>query len=477
MIRNEREYRITKAQAKAFAETLAALRQSPAPADVHPLLAQAEVDAVTSQLEDLREQLREYETLRDETAQLSVTSFDDLPTALIKARIARGINQKELAQKIGVAEQQIQRYEATNYKGASIDRINEIVKALNIRVHKSFYLPTSVPTANSLFARADELGIERHFLLSKLLTPQDRATIENADIYADDDAVAFASATSTLDRIFQLPQGAFLGAEPPTLRAGTAQFKLPSRLGKSFTAYTAYAYYLARVVLNAYPAEQARPPADPATFRSGVIEKYGRLALDTVLHYIWDLGIPVLPLHYRGAFHGACWREEHRHVIVLKQRTPSVARWLLDLIHESRHTTQHPNEADFTVVETGDNPLERAKNRDEQEATEFAMSVIFGGRQEELADEAVEEAGGKLEWLKRAAVTVANRRNVDVDAFANYLAYRLSEQGENWWGAATNLQRRDEDPWAVARDIFCQRMDFATMTETDRALLHQALQP
>jgi HTH-type transcriptional regulator/antitoxin HigA len=49
---------------------------------------------------------------------------------LIQARIARGLTQKELTQKMGLKEQQIQRYEASSYAKASLARINQIIKFL-----------------------------------------------------------------------------------------------------------------------------------------------------------------------------------------------------------------------------------------------------------------------------------------------------------------------------------------------------------
>ena len=54
-----------------------------------------------------------------------------LPETLIKARIARGMSQRELAERIGLKEQQIQRYEATNYSSASLSRIRAVVSGLN----------------------------------------------------------------------------------------------------------------------------------------------------------------------------------------------------------------------------------------------------------------------------------------------------------------------------------------------------------
>ena len=54
---------------------------------------------------------------------------------------------------------------------------------------------------------------------------------------------------------------------------------------------------------------------------------------------------------------------------------------------------------------------------------------------------------------------------------AEYLAYRLTQQELNWWGAATNLQDRTGNPWRVARDIALERIDFSRLNPTDRELL------
>ena len=49
------------------------------------------------QLEDLRGELREYETLRKRGVEaVEVTSFEELPESLVKARLAAGLTQKEL---------------------------------------------------------------------------------------------------------------------------------------------------------------------------------------------------------------------------------------------------------------------------------------------------------------------------------------------------------------------------------------------
>ena len=101
---------------------------------MHPLIAKAQEDAVSGQLVDLREELQAYESLKAgkfEVKQLEVVS--DLPTMLISARIAQGMTQKDLAERIGLKEQQIQRYEATDYAKASLARIREVARGLRVK--------------------------------------------------------------------------------------------------------------------------------------------------------------------------------------------------------------------------------------------------------------------------------------------------------------------------------------------------------
>ena len=107
MIKNERQYKITKAQAVRFSNALESLRQHPdADTSLHPLIAKAQEDAISSQLADLESELREYESLKAGEFQWdSLRMVADLPSILIKARIAQGLSQKDLAERIGLKEQ------------------------------------------------------------------------------------------------------------------------------------------------------------------------------------------------------------------------------------------------------------------------------------------------------------------------------------------------------------------------------------
>ena len=65
MIKNERQYWITKIQADRFAKALGELDSETAEGlAMHPLLFKAKKDAAKSQLADLEEELQDYERLK-----------------------------------------------------------------------------------------------------------------------------------------------------------------------------------------------------------------------------------------------------------------------------------------------------------------------------------------------------------------------------------------------------------------------------
>ena len=138
MITNERQYKITRSEADRFRKAISLLASSQAArTDVHPRLLQAEREAMESQLADLQTELAEYERLKSaDLSVITINSFNEFAAGLIKARIASGLSQKALAERLGLKEQQIQRYEATSYAGVSIDRVQAVANALNLRINE-----------------------------------------------------------------------------------------------------------------------------------------------------------------------------------------------------------------------------------------------------------------------------------------------------------------------------------------------------
>lgn len=132
MIKNERQYKITKSQITKFE---AALDELSARSGAKSRLRKLEEDALRSQLDELRNEVEQFEELRSGGPKpIRIESFDALPHALVAARIAAGLSQKELAERLDLKEQQIQRYEATDYCAASLTRLKQVAKALGVNI-------------------------------------------------------------------------------------------------------------------------------------------------------------------------------------------------------------------------------------------------------------------------------------------------------------------------------------------------------
>ena len=235
---------------------------------------------------------------------------------------------------------------------------------------------------------------------------------------------------------------------------------------------------LSLTLLDACKSLKPKPiPSNSRDFRNEVISKYGNLNFESALRYTWDLGIPVLPLNDSKYFHGACWRIDGRNVIALKQKTTSTSRWLYDLLHEVRHAWQHPELENFDIIEGDENfSKEMIRSEDEINSNEFAGDVILNGRADELCRSAIKRASMDVNRLKTKVSQIANEENIDVGALANYTAFRLmNEQRINWWGAATNLQPQDSEPWEIAQQILMEKVNFNVIPEFEREILLNAL--
>ena len=141
MIANDRQYQQTSKKATELERLLASIHDGIAGDDGFRDL---QAEALQSQLDDLRVELAEYDELRSG----SMTTFESptllgLAAALITARMARGWTQANLADALGVAEQQVQRYEASRYAGASLARLGDVATALNVTVSETVVLLAS----------------------------------------------------------------------------------------------------------------------------------------------------------------------------------------------------------------------------------------------------------------------------------------------------------------------------------------------
>lgn len=137
MITNDRQYKIAKAQIQSFQSSLDGFSTtSTSYTNVHPLIIEANRHAIEAQLKDLVADVQEYEALKSGAIIVSeVRNLSDLPKILIKARIANGFTQAELAAMLDMPQQQIQRYESELYGATSLKTLLRIAELLKVSIH------------------------------------------------------------------------------------------------------------------------------------------------------------------------------------------------------------------------------------------------------------------------------------------------------------------------------------------------------
>jgi len=130
MIKNEVQYKVTQKLLANFRVTLGKLRKRALP-DTPRWLYNEQLKTVEGNIKRLEAQTKEYRELKLGKKRLPNLAFlHNVPELLVKYRIASKMSQRELAYKLGLHEQQIQKYESTNYEGASLATIYRIADML-----------------------------------------------------------------------------------------------------------------------------------------------------------------------------------------------------------------------------------------------------------------------------------------------------------------------------------------------------------
>ena len=133
MIRNESEYQEAVERISKQAARLKAERTKLQEMDLSKEEIKRALDPLRSFHEQLKEELDSYERLqRGEFEELR--NFEGVGRLLIALRIAKGVSQRELAERLGVHESQVSRDERNEYHGVTVERANRIVEVLGAEI-------------------------------------------------------------------------------------------------------------------------------------------------------------------------------------------------------------------------------------------------------------------------------------------------------------------------------------------------------
>ena len=129
MIKNEKQYKITKKLLLDWEENRRLLRTKHS--EVSEWIHKEQLHSVNEEIRQLKRQLKEYEEIKTGKRKLSdLELVETVPELLVKWRIACNLTQKQLAKQLGMHENQLQRYENTNYAGASLATVLQVAKVL-----------------------------------------------------------------------------------------------------------------------------------------------------------------------------------------------------------------------------------------------------------------------------------------------------------------------------------------------------------
>lgn len=129
MIRNEKEY---QEALRRLAEDNAFIAQERAGLqglDLGPPEVERALGPALSFHAQLAEEVAWYERVRRRDFE-AIGNLSAVGQLLIAARIANGLSQKELADRLGVSEAQVSRDERNEYHGVTVDRAQRILEAL-----------------------------------------------------------------------------------------------------------------------------------------------------------------------------------------------------------------------------------------------------------------------------------------------------------------------------------------------------------
>ena len=131
MIRSEAEYRDAVGRAQKAAERLVQYREELRAKGLSPDAVEKVVGPMVSLSDGLEEEIGRYQRFKG--GDLSeFKGLREIGQLLIAARLARGLSQRELSEKLKIHESQVSRDERNEYQGISVERAVQVLEVLSI---------------------------------------------------------------------------------------------------------------------------------------------------------------------------------------------------------------------------------------------------------------------------------------------------------------------------------------------------------
>jgi transcriptional regulator with XRE-family HTH domain len=158
MIRTEAELQAARQRLAEEAERLAEHEQRLVAMSLTPDEVKRALDPLRSFHKQLEAEVAEFERIKDGHVR-EVSNLHGLGRALVAIRIALGLTQRELAERLGVNESQVSRDERNEYRGVTVERACRVLDALGVEMTTSFAIETG--EQHSLTAHGNRLENDR----------------------------------------------------------------------------------------------------------------------------------------------------------------------------------------------------------------------------------------------------------------------------------------------------------------------------
>ncbi len=133
MIRSEHEYREAVDRIDEEAGRLKQQEEKLVEMGLGPDEVKRAMDPMMSFHQQLKDEVETYERLRRGEFN-ELRNFEGMGQLLVALRIAQGISQRELADRLGVHESQVSRDERNEYHGITVERAQRVLDALGVEV-------------------------------------------------------------------------------------------------------------------------------------------------------------------------------------------------------------------------------------------------------------------------------------------------------------------------------------------------------
>lgn len=140
MIRNESEYREAVERLTAEKSRIAAQKAELEKTGLAPDEVKRVLDPIRSFHLQLQEEVESYERLKRGEFE-EIRNLRGVGHLLIALRIARGMSQRQLAERLDVHESQVSRDERNEYHGITLDRATRVLDALGVELRSTVQIP------------------------------------------------------------------------------------------------------------------------------------------------------------------------------------------------------------------------------------------------------------------------------------------------------------------------------------------------